>query len=331
MMSAGKRLMPAFTALFSTLCVGLLLVACDSPPPESTTATEQPKTNVTALRFSVHPYDNPSRLVARFTPLCDYLSVYLGRPVKLEIARSYEDQIQSIATGKADLAYMGPTPFLRAQDHYLKSSQQRLQALVAEVRAGSASYRSVLVVRGDSTINSLDAIRGHTIALGSPHSFGSHYVPRVILGNAGLAFSDLKDFAYLGRHERVALSVLHGDFDVGGLRLDVAERYMNREPGLRVLANSPPLPPHLIVARPGLDDGLATRIRLALLNGVTSQGSMPSKTTSANVNQLTTVYTRMFQALGTNIRFTEVEMSLFERARRVVMAVESQPTRLLGW
>lgn len=317
--------------IFMGLLLSLLLVACDSPPPESVSTTDQPVNSTAVLRFIVHPYDNPSRLVARFTPLCDYLTTQLGRPVQLEIARSYEDQIQRIATGKADLAYMGPTPFLRAQDHYLKSSRKWLQALVAEVRAGRASYRSVLVVRGDSTINSLDEIRGHTIALGSPHSFGSHYVPRVILGNAGLTFSDLKDFAYLGRHERVALSVLHGDFDVGGLRLDVAERYMNGKPGLRVLANSPPLPPHLIVARPGLDDGLATRIRLALLNGGGTQGKLPGNTPSAKVNQLSTLYARMFQALGTNIRFAEVDMSLFKRARRVVMAVENQPTRLPGW
>jgi ABC-type phosphate/phosphonate transport system substrate-binding protein len=42
--------------------------------------------------------------------------------------------------------------------------------------------------------------------------------------------------------------VLHGDFDAGGLRLDIAKTYLPR--GLRILATSQPLPPHVIAASP---------------------------------------------------------------------------------
>ncbi|MCP5407846.1 MAG: PhnD/SsuA/transferrin family substrate-binding protein [Chromatiaceae bacterium] len=80
---------------------------------------------------------------------------------------------------------------------------------------------------------------------------------------AGLTLADLKDYAYLGRHERVALAVVHGDFDAGGLREDVARLYLDR--GLRIIAESPLLPPHVIVARPGLAPSVTDALRAALL------------------------------------------------------------------
>ena len=63
--------------------------------------------------FVVHPYDIPSRLYARFRPLTRYLGDVIGRPLRLRIAHSYDEQIETIATGRADYAYLGPTPYVR--------------------------------------------------------------------------------------------------------------------------------------------------------------------------------------------------------------------------
>lgn len=292
----------------------LLLTSCDSEPTANKSEIINKPTQP-ALTFLVHPYDNPSKLIERFTPLCNYLSTQLGRPLKLIIARSYVDQIQRISSGQADLAYIGPSPFLRAQDHYLKDKKNKLTPLAAEIRSGNKSYRSVLVVRSDSSIYAVKELTDHTLAFGAPHSFGSHYVPRVLLGNAGLSFSDLRDYAYLGRHERVALAVLHGDFDAGGLRQDVALQYHDRDPGLRILAISPPLPPHIIVARPGLNKRYSQLIKQALI--VTGK---PDKE-----------YQQALLALGPEIGFSEINMADFERARKVITAVESQPIQLSPW
>jgi phosphonate transport system substrate-binding protein len=99
------------------------------------------------LAFVVHPFDTPSRLYQRFRPLCDYLQEVVGRPVALRIASTYEEQIQHIAEGKTDLTYIGPTPYVRAHDHYAP-----VRLLAAEAENGRAFYRSVIVVRHDSAI-----------------------------------------------------------------------------------------------------------------------------------------------------------------------------------
>ena len=250
------------------LAAGLLLAlsACDQTAPSATPAasTAADENAPPALLFAVHPYDNPSRLMARFQPLCDYLTQKLGRPVKLLLAHSYGDEIRQIARGQVDLAYMGPTPYLRAHDNYLKNAKHNVEIIAGEIQNGKANYHSVLVVPQSSPVQTVADLKNHTIAFGSPRSFSSYFVPRAMLLNNGVQLSDLKDYEFLGRHERVALAVVHGDFDAGGLRRNIADRYLDRS--LRIIATSPPLPPHVIVARPGLDNAIIDQVRQALLH-----------------------------------------------------------------
>lgn len=296
-----------------TLVLALALGGCgDSPvPPQAAMRDVAPPADNTLL-FAVHPYDTPSRIERRFRPLCDYLGTRLGRPVALYLAHSYGDQIRRISQGQVDLAYMGPTPYLRARDHYLKDAgAPALPILAGETLLGVPGFRSVIVTLDSSPINSLGDLRGRTLALGDHRSFGSHFTPRTLLWHAGLTLADLKDYAYLGRHERVALAVVHGDFDAGGLRDDVARLYLDR--GLRIVAESPLLPPHLVVARPGLDPALADAARAALVEPGADAGPA-------------------FAALGPGVGFAPVDDARFELARRVVRAFEAaQPLEATPW
>lgn len=208
--------------------------------------------------FVVHPYDTPSRIYARFRPLTLYLGGVLGRPVRLVIARTYDEQIEMIASGRADYAYIGPTPYVRARE------RGRVEILVGESEGGQAFYQSALVVRADSPIDKVTDLIGKRVAFGAEISMSSAVAPKLILAQAGVRRADLSDVAYLDRHERVALAVLHGDFDAGGLRLDIAKTYLPR--GLRVLATSQPLPPHVIAASPKVAANDAARVRQALLH-----------------------------------------------------------------
>lgn len=208
--------------------------------------------------FVVHPYDTPSRLYARFRPLTLYLAGALGRPVRLIIATTYDEQIEMIATGRADYAYIGPTPYVRAR------ARGKVEILAGEAEHGQAFYQSALVVREDSPIHQVADLAGRRVAFGAEISMSSAVAPKLILARAGIRRADLAEVAHLDRHERVALAVLHGDFDAGGLRLDIARAYLPR--GLRILATSQPLPPHVIAASPRVPPDEAQRARLALLH-----------------------------------------------------------------
>jgi phosphonate transport system substrate-binding protein len=208
--------------------------------------------------FVVHPYDTPSRLYARFRPLTLYLAGALGRPVRLIIATTYDEQIEMISTGRADYAYIGPTPYVRAR------ARGNVEILAGEAEHGQAFYQSALVVRADSPIRQVADLAGKRVAFGAEISMSSAVAPKLILARAGIRRADLAEVAHLDRHERVALAVLHGDFEAGGLRLDIAKAYLPR--GLRILATSQPLPPHIIAASPLVPADEARHARHALLH-----------------------------------------------------------------
>ncbi len=295
--------------IFRLLCLVSLLFsyACQQQEDEKLGLKITPPENKKqALIFLVHPYDTPSQLISRFQPLCDYLQEQIGQPIKLQLASSYVDQIKRISNGQADLAYMGPTPFLRAQDNYLAGQQQQsLTTIAAEATNEQNGYHSVIVVKSQSHIKDISQLKGKSFAFGAPHSFSSHYAPRTMLSAAKLSLRNLKDYAYLGSHERVALAVLHGDFDAGGLRLAVANKYTQRSPGIKIIAHSPALPPHLIVARHGLDNKMIKKISLALLN-------------TPNTN-----FKKASSALGNGTYFIKPDLSLFDNTRQVIEAIET--------
>jgi len=261
---------------FGLLLLALLLYGCEADGPAPVATPQQPPPKA-ALVLLVHPFDTPSRLLERFNPITTHLSKALGKPVKLEIARTYIDQIRRVAEGRADLAYMGPTPLLRAQKFYLRNATQKLIPLAEELIEGQAIYRSVIVTRKDGPVQRIEDLEGRLMAFGAHHSYSSHYVPRILLLQHGIDLYRLQDYAFLGRHERVALAVLHGDFDAGGLRLDVARQYLEREPGLRILATSPPLPPHLIVASPRLAPATRQAVQQSLLSYRPPDGNSNSR------------------------------------------------------
>lgn len=247
--------------------------------------------------FVVHPYDTPSRVYARFRPLTLFMGGVLGRPVRLVIATTYDEQIEMIATGRADFAYIGPTPYVRARQ------RGAVEILGGEAESGQAFYQSALVVRADSAIRRVADLAGKRIALGAEISMSSAVAPKQMLALAGLRRTDLAELAHLDRHERVALAVLHGDFDAGGLRLDIAKAYLPR--GLRILATSQPLPPHVIAASPRVPAGDVGRARQALLHP--DESGIES-----------------FRALGPHTSFVAIDDSHFHAVRRMEKA-------LAGW
>jgi phosphonate transport system substrate-binding protein len=155
-------------------------------------------------------------------------------------------------------------------------------------------------VRGDSPIQRLADLAGKRVAFGAELSMSSALAPKQMLAQAGLSRADLADVSYLDRHERVALAVLHGDFDAGGLRLDIAKSYVPR--GLRILAASPPLPPHVIAASSQVARDAAEKVQQALL-------------------QPDAVGQEALRALGSNAGFALIEDAHFHAIRRMEQAL----------
>ena len=105
-------------------------------------------------------------------------------------------------------------------------------------------------MRSDSKLKSLRELGGKHFAFGDKNSTLSSLLPLRLLNDAGINLSDLAGFTYLKNHHNVALSVLLGKHDAGGVKEEVFREYESR--GLKAVQWTADIPTHIFVARPGL-------------------------------------------------------------------------------
>jgi phosphonate transport system substrate-binding protein len=106
-------------------------------------------------------------------------------------------------------------------------------------------------------------IKGKRFAFGEQTSTTGAYLAQAALVQAGIKASDLGGFEYLGRHDKVALAVAAGTFDVGATNERTIEKYAGR--GLKKLKTFV-TPTQAWVVNERLDGRLADAMRTALLH-----------------------------------------------------------------
>lgn len=210
------------------------------------------------LTFGIYPYDTPTQIYQSFEPLLKHLSREIGIPVKIVIAPNYMSHIINIGEGRVDLGFMGPSPYIKAKDKY-----GGIELLARLVMRENKNDRLVIVAHRDSGIKRLRDLKGKTFAFGDFQSYGSHFYPRYLLNRDAVKLKDLKSYDFLGSHSKVLLAVSHKDFDAGGVREDIYEKYKDRP--IRIIAGPFTIPPHVIVCRSKLSAALKSKIAAVLL------------------------------------------------------------------
>lgn len=215
------------------------------------------------LIMGVHPYKPPVEVHKIFKPIADYIAKETGRDVKIQIGRTYEDAGTKIGTGVFDFAYISPVIYVQMQEKY------GLVPLAIIANNGKPTYHGVMAVKKGSSITTVDQLKGKKFAFGARNSNLNHTVPLWMLMNAGVKLTDLKEYSFLKTHDNVALNIIRGNYDAGGMQPDIAEKY--REQGLEVIMKSPELPEHVFVATKALDAATVQAIQSAL----NSQNAVP--------------------------------------------------------
>jgi phosphonate transport system substrate-binding protein len=194
-----------------------------------------------AYVFGIHPYLTAKELLERFTPLMNYLSEGLDKPVILRVAKNYESHIELVGKDQVDIAYLGPAPYVKLVKNY-----GHKHLLVKIQVNGKSTFRGAIIVSKHSPIKTLADLRGKGFAFGSPNSTMSHFVPRFVLWKAGITLDQLSHYQFLKYHENVVLGVLLGEFEAGALKKDIFNQYAVE--GIKLLTWTPPITVHLFVA-----------------------------------------------------------------------------------
>jgi len=136
-----------------------------------------PATEEQPLVFGFLPIQSTPKLMARFSPLVEYLSTKLGRPVRLETAPDYAEFLRrSNEERRYDILFTAP------HFYYLAQREAGYRVIV---RVAAPSMRAIIVVPKDSDIHTLQDLRGHTLATVDPLALGTALV-RETLRAAGI-------------------------------------------------------------------------------------------------------------------------------------------------
>jgi phosphonate transport system substrate-binding protein len=206
--------------------------------------SEEAPVGLSAPRYlGVVGFYNPRLMYVKYQRLVDYLTETTGDRWELAVTMDYQETVQALCSGRLDMAYLGPFTYLRVHEACGAMPVVRLNT------KGSATFRSLIMVRQDSPYRMLSDLEGAVVAFGSPLSTSSHLVPSLMLRDAGLKPGADFICRYFGHHDRAARAVVLGTADACGVRDIVGERFAKR--GLRILARSDPIPNFPLVVRPG--------------------------------------------------------------------------------
>jgi phosphonate transport system substrate-binding protein len=206
------------------------------------------------IRFGSVAMDTPAVMHHRLSPLIDYLTKALDRPVTLKLSSNMKEAFTEAADENVELAYLTPVAYLRA--HEMGGSQ----LVVKTVTQGHGSFQLMIVVREDSPIKSVAQLAGKSFAFGDPAAL----LQRAAVVGAGMPLGKLGKLDFLGHYDNIARAVMRGFYDAGIVKDTTAFKWQGK--GLRILYASPQLPPYNITASAKVGPELLAKMRQAFLN-----------------------------------------------------------------
>lgn len=193
------------------------------------------------LTFAPSPLNDTQKIFEEFSPMINYLEEKLGEKIDFHYEKKYDDMITSFQENKIDLAYFGPLPLATLQ----QSCSSAVPLLVFNEPNGKSGYRCVLVQFAKDKINfqNNDSIK---VALTQPLSTCGYMQTKILLKTYANKDIEEMKFNYLGNHDEVALSIIRGEFEIGGMKESIAKEYQSL--GLKILHTSQMLPSFTLVA-----------------------------------------------------------------------------------
>ena len=116
-----------------------------------------------------------------------------GMPVDYVLYSNYDSLVEALRKGQVDIAWN--TPLAHAQYH--RKAGNASQALV--MRDVDCNVRSMLVVRSDAKIRTLDDLKGKTLILGSSQAAEATVLPIHFLKREGLNLTASRSTAWTAR------------------------------------------------------------------------------------------------------------------------------------
>ncbi len=221
------------------------------------------------IRLGILPEESPSRMAARYQPFLDYLETFLGHPVELVFGPDFSAMIDALEHREIEVTKLGPFAYIQAAERI------GAELFVQGVRDASApTYRSYIITREDSGVQTLDDLRGRSFLWVDPDSTSGYLFPRALLiGELESSERELDGIfsrvGFSGGHDASVRYVIDRLVDAAAVSDSQVQRMrQGGYPGIDsivAIAETRPIPRSPEVYRRDLPDTLKNALRTAYL------------------------------------------------------------------
>lgn len=222
--------------------------------------------------------DDPQRHYDQLKPLLDYVVPRMAdvgiREGRILMAPDASRMTSYLRHGRVD--WVTET----AATGLILMARARASVLLQTERDGVRYYHAVLFVRDDSSLRTLDDLRGRRLALQSPASTSAYLLPAITLLDAGVPMEILPSpadhpragrvgYVFARSEANIATWVFNGVVDVGAFSHVDFDRLRQRDPrtaSLRIIGRSMSAPRAMELVRADLDPRVRERLRQVLLD-----------------------------------------------------------------
>ncbi|MGB2924089.1 MAG: phosphate/phosphite/phosphonate ABC transporter substrate-binding protein [Limnothrix sp.] len=238
-------------------------------PPLTTTAnvgsnkTAQP---LEALKITILPDQSGGDRAVNIAELNTYLSESLNIPIEIDIASDYNNAVERLVSGIANMAYLGPLTYVQA-----KEQDPTIEPLVAPIdsRTGRPWYTSTIV--STIEIETLEDLQGKRFGFVNNASTSGFLVPRHAFQMMGLnPETDFAEIRYGEAHDKTLQLLLDGE--VEAIAIDRSTYRKNVESGVldpekyHLIWESEPITNAPIVISKEIPPDLKIELQKALVN-----------------------------------------------------------------
>lgn len=216
-----------------------------------------------SLKVSAIPDEAPTELLRKFKPLGAHLEKETGMKVDWTPVNDYPAVVEGLAGRRIDLAWLGGFTFVQAR---IRTGN----AIPIAQRAEDEKFLSTYIVPANSTVRTLQDLKGGTFVFGSPSSTSGHLMPRFFLLQAGIdPDKDFTRIAFSGAHDATVAFVASGRAAGGVLNTSVWEKLIEKgDPNakaVKAIGNTPPYYDYNWTVRGDLDPALVKKLTDAFL------------------------------------------------------------------
>ena len=216
------------------------------------------------LRVAVSAMVSPKETFSNYRALLDYIGKKLNCNIQLIQRKTYTEINDLFLKGKVDLAFICSGPYATGKEKY------GFEALATPIIRGEPFYHSYLIVNKNSSIKTLEDLKGRVFAFTDPESNTGALIPTYWVAQKGeTPESFFKSINYTYSHDNSILAVAKSLVDGAAVDGMIWEYYNSRNPvntsQTRVIKKSIPFGSPPFVASRYLPSDVKEKARNVLL------------------------------------------------------------------